>query len=114
MGHAASSGPIYVLAPSGQVLHTLRLSPPEDGSLSAVKVGKDRVVAEFIERFKNSRATSRVLLQVLDATTGEKYAEYQHSAVRIGVLASYQPDIFSFLAVHSEDGAVILVNARPQ
>jgi len=104
-----------VLAPDGRVLHTLRLSPPKGDSLSAVKLGKGRVVAEFTERSKNSSAISRVLLQVLDATTGEKYAEYYHSSARIGsALACYEPDDFSFLAVDSSNGAVVLVHAHPQ
>lgn len=105
------SGPIYAIGPAGDIRNRISLNPPKGAYLSAVKVARGRLAAEFIQNKPDSYEIESVILQVVDLQTGGTVGEYFHSDSGIGsALACYVPDEFTFLA-NDDKGRLMLTEA---
>jgi hypothetical protein len=106
-------GPILVVSAAGELLRTLRLTPPEGFRLREIKVAPGRIAAVYTRRPNRNKGekTSAVTIAVIDAVTGEKQAEYFHQSPELGLgLACYTPDNFTFVGADRQ-GYLELIHA---
>ena len=102
------TGPVYVIAPSGQVLKRIALSPPEGSYLSEIKVSHQELAAEYIRPKPSSHEISAVVIQIVDLQSGEPVAEYSHADGEIGsAFACYSADNLTFL-VKDDKGSLMI------
>lgn len=105
------NGPVFVVSPSGGV-RRIDLSPPKDTQLSAIQVGNGRIAAEFLRFLPKSDQIGSVILEVIDAQTGEREAEYSHSDFNIGSgFACYAQNDFTFLG-SDPSGRLTIIEAK--
>ena len=110
MRHTAK-GPVFVVSPSGTIARRIELSPPTDSELSAIQVGSGRIAAEFLKLQPKSDQIESVIVDVLNAQTGEKEAEYSHSDFHIGsAFACYAHNDFTFLG-NDASGHLTIIEA---
>jgi hypothetical protein len=115
LARLSPSGPVYVIAPSGEIVRRISLQAPEQTQLSSIKVSHGRLVAMYI-RHKNKLTgeIDHVVFSVLDSQTGREYAKYRHSSAALGVaLACYTPETFTFLAT-AGDQSLQIIRAEPE
>jgi hypothetical protein len=97
----SSRGPILAITPGGEVERVIQLAPPEPGAeLIDIKVGGGRIAAMFGVRVTAPRTAGmpKVVMAILDATTGEVLRKFTYSDPRIGLaFVSYSPERFTFL-----------------
>ena len=100
----ASTPPVvYVIAPDGSVAHQLKINPPGLGFAAGVmKAGGGKVVVEFYRAAKGQTPAEQVY-SVLDATTGDRFANYvlPPEMPHGGAFACYTPNGFTFIDANS-------------
>jgi hypothetical protein len=85
-----SPATVYVISPSGELLRSLKIEPPESGQMpNDMQISGNRIAVQF----------SETNLTVADATTGQTLANYLGEGNVQGVLVCYsaKPERFSFL-----------------
>jgi len=105
-------GPVFVVAPSGEVVKEINLvAPKEPGfELLDVKVSKGRLAVAY-QGEPPPGGTAPVKIYVYDIQTEKEIAEYHHENRQIGVAwACYSPDTFTFIS-SDENGKMRLVTA---
>jgi len=91
-----AGGPVYAISSGGVVEKVVLPASPQGARLSAIKVAKGRLAAQFVRDRPDD--SPEVIIKVVDLESKETIAEYTHSNYQIGTaLACYRPDSFIFL-----------------
>lgn len=110
---AASEPLVYVISPGGEVLRRMVVRPPSDGLRpETMKVAGGKVAVLFGGRKAGEKGWNSIVA-VVDAETGEKFADYRASPELGGALACYSPNGFTFLG-SSETGSAVIQFAVPR
>ncbi|MFQ5777746.1 MAG: hypothetical protein ACE5IP_07035 [Terriglobia bacterium] len=110
----APSPVVYVISSAGTVLRRLVIAPPTEGfEPLTMKVAGGRIVIQFREK-KRSGSFEQQIFSVVDALTGEKFADYWSTPETGGIWACYSADGFTFLGTtQTEPLQMTLVHATP-
>jgi hypothetical protein len=103
---------IYVLSPGGEIVRSIRVrSPGKRFEPETIKVAGGRIAIEFIrDDPKNNR--DEMLLEVVDAQTGNPLGAYRTPQQIGSAFACFTLDEFTFLT--AKDGKVSLIKAAPR
>ncbi len=107
---ASSPALVYVIAPSGKIMQTLKVAAAVRGGVpSAFHVSGNRLAISFWNEEKQSRT-----MVVADAQTGRKIASYADPA-GLGMFACYEANegVFTFLNL-GEGNALEIIRAEAQ
>jgi hypothetical protein len=102
---------VYVIAPSGKIMQTLKVAAPASGARpSAFHVSRNRLAISF----GNTEDEGQTIV-VADAQTGRKIANYDDSAGLGAAFACYAADegVFTFLKL-GEGNALVVIRADAQ
>jgi hypothetical protein len=113
LARSYSGGPVYVISPGGEVVHSFQPAAPESMAAGGVQVeGNDAVTIFLTRKSEVSGEIGDILLYVWDITNGKKLATYHHASPRLGAaLACYKSGVFTFLSMDPESGDLQLVHA---
>ncbi len=91
-----AGGPVYAISSGGVVEKTVLPVSPQGARLTAIKVAKGRLAAQFVRDTPDD--STEVIIKIVDLQSRKNIAEYTHSNYQIGsALACYSPDSFVFL-----------------
>lgn len=103
---------VYVLSPAGTVLRRLVIQPPaQDLRVSTMKAAGGRIAIQFLQVDSEGRTEKDIFLMV-DAVTGEKFANYVSTPGTGGVWACYTPEGFTFLGSKGKPPRMSLIKTR--
>ena len=110
---ATASPRVYVISPGGSVLRRLVIPPPaEDFRPITMKTAGGRIAIQF-EEDSPAGTGALELFSVVDAQTGEKFADYLSTPETGGTFACYTPSGFTFLATRGEPLRLTIIQATP-
>lgn len=105
---------VYVVSPSGAVLHHWRLkSPSPDFFPVEMKVSSGRIALAFQENSATTESKPGTVYSVYDSVSGDLLAEYGEGQGVVGALACYSPNEFTFVGRDKEHPPAI-VEAIPR
>jgi len=106
---ASSPALVYVIAPHGKIVHTLKVAGPPGSVPGAFHVSGNRLAISF----ENEESESQTMV-VADAQTGRKIASYADPS-GLGTFACYDAneEVFSFLNL-GEGNALEVIRAEAQ
>jgi len=92
-----SPAAVYVISSSGEVIRKIVVSAPTDTGLPAfgIRVAKNRLAVKFSRSCDNALILSScrgTVYTVVNATTGQKLADYETEDETAGPIACYAPD----------------------
>ncbi len=103
---------VYVLSPAGTVLRRLVIPPPaQDLRVSTMKVAGGRIAIQFLQVDSEGHTEKHIFLMV-DAVTGEKFANYVSTPETGGAWACYTPEGFTFLGSKGKPPRMSLIKTR--
>jgi hypothetical protein len=107
---ASSPALIYVIAPSGQIMKTLKIAGPADAVANGFHVSGNRLAMSFW-----SEDGENQMMVVADAQTGRKIASYSDSSELGPSFACYSADegVFTFLRL-GEGNSLEVIRAQPE
>jgi hypothetical protein len=107
---AASPTLIYLIAPTGQIMKTLKIAGPARAMANGFHVSGNRLALSFWDE-----ANERQMMVIADAQTGRKIASYANSSELGQSFACYSADegVFTFLRL-GEDNALEVIRAEPE
>jgi hypothetical protein len=97
LARGTAQGPIYVINQGGEVVRTLRLSPPPSYQLRAVRSSGGGMVALYVGAQSDPQKETPAVLRVVDALTGAKMREYAWTLARGEAFACSTGDSFTFI-----------------
>jgi hypothetical protein len=107
-----SPATVYVISPSGDVLHTLSIEPADRGQMPFdMQIGGGRIVVEFSLSCSADHCEG-ANFAVADALTGQKLSDYADDKSLGGVFGCYsaKPERFTFLTV-GDDNKLRMIQA---
>jgi len=112
-----SSKPVvYVISPSGDLVRTLRVTPPSEGAEPAtVKISTgNRLLLEFLKPAPGKKQVwNTETYSLVDGESGERLIDYLAGPEISGSLACYTPNGFTFLG-SAKDGRPAILRAVPR
>jgi hypothetical protein len=111
-----SPATVYVISSTGEVARKLIIAPPYPGQMpGGLHVSKNKLAMKFYRECGSMGFCEGAIYTVVDATTGEKLADYGPGADVGGAFACYasDPDRFFFLQI-SEKHRLEILEARPK
>ncbi len=109
---ATTSPVVYVISPAGAVLRRLVIPPPEQElRVNTMKVAGGRIAIQFLQVDSEGRTEKHIFLMV-DAVTGEKFANYLSTPEIGGAWACYTPEGFTFLGSKGKPPRMSLIKTR--
>jgi hypothetical protein len=108
-------GPIFAMSAAGVISKRIQLIPPtQHAQLSQIRVAKNFLIAEFIEKKSSGEGIANVILDVVDLQTGTKIREFSHSSAAVGsVVGCYTQGNLSFIS-NDENLLLTLVTTKVQ
>ncbi len=108
-----ATGPVLVVSPSGELVRTLHLQPPENGwQLRNIALDGRTLAAEYQGR-RPPEGTVPVRVRIFDNRSGKLIKEYSHQNHRIGVFTCYSGSELTFFSA-GDDGRLQIVRAGPE
>jgi hypothetical protein len=118
---ATSPATVYVISSAGEVIRKIWVSAPTDGGLPSfgVRVVKNRLAVKFYGKCQNALRISScegAVYTVVDATTGQKLADYTAEKDLAGPIACYapNPDRFYIFLMPRGQHRLEIVEAEPK
>jgi len=118
---ATSPATVYVISSGGEVIRKIVVNAPTDKALPdfGIRVVKNRLAIKFSREcddpviFSSCRGT---VYTVVDATTGQKLADYETEDETAGPIACYapDPDRFSTFSIGAGEHRLEIVEAAPK
>ena len=105
---ATPKGPIYVISPTGEVVRTLHLTPPDPNArLLEIKLAPRLIAAVFTvvdpTMVRRTKGMNTIVVQVLNAASGEPIAEYTTKDTKIGsTLVSFAREELTFFGADAK------------
>jgi hypothetical protein len=106
---------VYVISSTGEVVRKLVIAPPYAGQMPAgMQISKNRLAMQFYRECA-SLACEGASYTVVDATTGEKLADYAAGDDVAGTFTCYAPDPDRFFLLQmSEEHRLGILETRPK
>jgi len=118
---ATSPATVYVISAAGEVVRKILVSAPTDTGLPdfGIRVAKNKLAVEFsrsCDGALNFSSCHGTLYTVVDATTGQRLADYEADKETAGTIACYAPDPDRFFTfrVASDQHHLEIVEAVPK
>ena len=117
---ATSPATVYVISAAGEVVRKIVVSPPADKGLPdfAIRVARNKLAVRFRVGCDGAipHCAGRAIYTVVNATTGERLADYEVKEDTAGALACYAPDPDRFFTywVTSDHKHLEIVEAGPR
>jgi hypothetical protein len=104
---------VYVISPAGTVLRRLEIRPPADGFRpTGMKAAGGMIAIEFAMDDPMGMGDIYIY-SILNAYTGEKFADYSVAREARGIWACYTPNGFTFLTSQDDPPRLAIVKAKP-
>lgn len=106
---------VYVISSTGEVMRKLVIAPPYAGQMpGGMQVSKNKLAMKFYRECASTTCEG-ASYTVVDATTGERLADYAAGDDVAGTLACYAPDPDRFFILQmSEKHRLEILEARPK
>jgi hypothetical protein len=118
---ATSPAIIYVISAAGEVVRKIVVSAPTDAGLPdfGIRVSKNKLAVKFsrsCDGVLNLGSCHGTVYTVVDATTGQRLADYEADKETAGTIACYAPDPDRFFTfwVASDQHHLEIVEAGPK
>jgi len=117
---AMSPPPIYVISSAGEIVRKLVVKGPTGTNWPAfgLRVVENRLLVEFYRHCQNPGeivdSCTGTLYTIVDATTGERIADFEPDPRASGPMACYVPDPDRFYTFSDEGHRVGLIEAAPK
>jgi len=118
---ATSPATVYVISAAGEVVRKIVVSAPTDAGLPdmGIRVAKNKLAVRFsrgCDGALNLGSCDGRVYTVVDATTGQRLADYEADEETSGAIACYAPDpdrLFTF-SIASDHHRLEIVQAAPR